>query len=1054
MILTDLSIKNRTTVAIAGLLIVVLGAYSYYSLPREAFPDIPIPYITINTMYEGVSPEDIESSVTMKIEKELTGIRGVKQVTSSSAEGMSMIVVEFTPDVAPDVALQRVRDRVDMAKGDLPQDAKDPVIKEISFDEFPIMQISISGDVSPVQLKTIADDVQDALETLPGILKVNVLGALEPEIRLEFNPERMAMYNLMLPEIMSLIPTENVNISAGGLETEGTKFNVRIPAEFVAPEEVDHLLITTRNGRPIYLSDVATVRDSFKDRTSYSRLNRRDNVTLSVQKRAGTNIVQVSDMIKAVVAKAQQQVPPVVKFDITYDMSKYIRSTVADLENNMASGLILVVGTLVLFLGWRSSLIVSTIIPFSMIGSFFIIQMLGYTLNMIVLFSLILGLGMIVDSAIVIVENIYRHMQLGLSRLEAAIEGTREVAWPVISSTLTNIASFIPLMFWPGIMGDFMKYLPITVTIVLSTSLLVALVFNPTFCATFGAAAPRPARENGFIRGYRRVQRLAISWPGITLILSCFLLVAMALLYVKFGTGVEFFPQGDPERAMIDIRAPQGTNIRESDRIARLIEERIRPWDKYIDYMITTVGSAGGGFNLMASAGGPHLASITLVFHDFTERTKPSTEVIAEVRDAIADISGAEIRVSREKDGPPTGAAVTARIVGDDFKVLQSLSRQAQDRIASVEGLVNLRSDLEATRPELAFTVDRQKAVLLGVNTATIGNFLKMAIFGTKVGTYRQFNDEYDITVRLPLKDRVSIDDLYRIRVLNVTGNAIPLSALGKFEYRGGLGTISRVNQKRVVTLTADAEGRLSTAVLRDVQDRLSQMKLPPSYEVRYAGEQEEQEKAQAFLGKAFVIALLLILMILVAQFNSLIVPMIIMSTVLLCSVGVLLGLIVCRLPFNIIMTGIAVISLAGIVVNNGIVLLEYTQQLRERGMDLVSATVEAGVTRLRPVLLSAITNFVGLIPMALGISFDFHTFTWATKSESTQWWANMSIAIIFGLSFTTVLTLVVVPSLYVMLMRLKDRLLARLFPSRAPAPTQANVASAQADAAAGPELA
>jgi len=1038
MILTDLAIKNRTTVAVLGLLVILLGGYSYYSLPREAFPDIPIPYILINTIYEGVSPEDIESSITMKIEKELTGIRGVKEITSSSAEGMSMISVEFTPDVPPDVALQRVRDRVDMAKGELPQEAEDPVIKEISFDEFPIMQVSISGDVSPVQLKGIADDMQDAIETLPGILKVEVLGALEPEIRLEFDPERLAMYNLTIPEILALIPSENVNISAGGLETAGTRFHIRVPAEFVTPEEVDHLLITTRNGKPIYLADVASVRDTFKDRASYSRINRRDNVTLSVQKRAGANIVQVSDMIKAVVAKAQEQVPPAVKFDITYDMSKYIRNMVADLENNMASGLILVVGILVLFLGWRSSMIVSMIIPFSMLASFFIIQMLGYTLNMILLFSLILALGMLVDTAIVIVENIYRHMQLGVPRLQAAIIGTREVAWPVTSSTLTNVASFIPLMFWPGIMGDFMKYLPITVTIVLLSSLFVALVFNPTFCAVAAGGAPPKGREGRFIRNYRRVQHLAISWPGVTVIVACFLLGAMTILYTKFGNGVEFFPQGDPERATIDIRAPQGTNIHESDRIARIIEERIKPWDPYIEYMIANVGSAGGGFDLAGSGGGPHLANLTLVFYDFAVREKPSMEVIAEVRQAIADIPGAEIRVERERDGPPTGAAVTARIVGEDFRQLESLSRQAQDKIIGVDGLVNLRSDLEATRPELAFTVNRREAMLLGVNTATVGNFLKMAIFGTKVGTYRQFNDEYDITVRLPLEERVNIDDLYRLKVPNLAGNAVPLSSLGRFEYQGGFGTINRVNQKRVVTLTADAEGRLSTEVLRDVQTGLNELKMPMGYEIRYAGEKEEQEKAQAFLGKAFVIALLLIVMILVMQFNSLLIPLIIMSTVGLSLVGVLLGLIVCGLPFNIIMTGIAVISLAGIVVNNGIVLLDFAQQLQRDGLSLMSATIEAGVTRLRPVLLSAATNFVGLIPMALGISFDFHTFTWATKSESTQWWRNMSIAIIFGLSFTTVLTLVIIPSLYVML----GRLAARLHPHHVPAPAQGNTAT------------
>ena len=1038
MILTDLAIRNRTTVAVLGLLVIILGAYSYVSLPREAFPDIPIPYILINTTYEGVSPEDVETSVTMKIEKELTGIRGVKEVTSSSAEGMSMITVEFTPDVPPDVALQRVRDRVDMAKGELPQEAEDPVIKEISFDEFPIMQVSISGDVSPVQLKAIADDMQDAIETLPGILKVDVMGALEPEIRLEFNPERLAMYNLTIPEILALIPSENVNISAGSVETAGTRFNVRVPAEFVTPEEVDHLLITTRAGKPIYLADVASVRDTFKDRMSYSRLNRRDNVTLGIQKRAGANIVQVSDMIKAVVARAREQVPPAVEFDITFDMSKYIRSTVADLENNMASGLVLVVGILVLFLGWRSSMIVSLIIPFSMLASFFIIQMMGFTLNMIVLFSLILALGMLVDTAIVIVENIYRHMQLGVPRMQAAIIGTREVAWPVTSSTLTNISSFIPLMFWPGIMGDFMKYLPITVTIVLLSSLFVALVFNPTFCAVAAGGAPPKGREGRFIRGYRRVQHLAISWPGVTLILSCFLLVAMVILYTKFGNGVEFFPQGDPERATIDIRAPQGTNIHESNRIARLIEERIKPWDKYIEYMITNVGSAGGGFNLGGNAGGPHLANLTLVFYDYAVREKPSLEVISEVRHAIADIPGAEIRVERERDGPPTGAPVTVRIVGEDFKRLESLSREARDMIVGVQGLVNLRSDLEATRPELAFTVNRREAMLLGVNTAIVGNFLKMAIFGTKVGTYRQFNDEYDITVRLPLAERVNIDDLYRLQVPNATGNAVPLSSLGRFEYQGGFGTINRVDQKRVVTLTADAEGRLSTEVLRDVQTQLNELNLPAGYEIRYAGEQEEQDKAQAFLGKAFVIALLMIVLILVMQFNSLLIPLIIMSTVGFSLVGVFLGLIVVGLPFNIIMTGIAVISLAGIVVNNGIVLLDFAQQLQRDGLGLVPATIEAGVTRLRPVLLSAATNFVGLIPMALGISFDFHTFTWATKSESAQWWRNMSVAIIFGLSFTTVLTLVIIPASYVML----GRLALRLWGHRHDAPVPENASA------------
>ncbi len=1025
MLLTDLSLRNRTTVAVLGLIIVLLGGYSYLKLPREAFPDVPIPHILVSAMYEGVSPEDVETAVTMKIEKELTGIRGVKEVRSSSLEGMSMIDVEFTPDVPTEVALQRVRDRVDLAKGELPQAVEEPIIKEINVAEFPIMLVSISGDVSPVQLKTIADELQDQLEIVPGVLKVDVLGALEPEIRLEFDPERIAMYNLTIPEILKLIPSENVNISAGGLETPGTKFSVRVPAEFVTAEEVDHLLLAVRDGKPIYLADVAKVRDAFKDRTTYSRLNGVDNVTLSIQKRVGANVVHVSDYVRAVLDKAQEQVPGAVEFDVTYDMSKYIRNMVADLENNIAAALILVTGVLLLFLGLRPSTIVALIIPLSMLITFFFIQMLGYTLNMIVLFSLVLVLGMLVDNAIVIVENIFRYMQLGHSRIEAARRGAAEVAWPVITSTFTTVCAFLPLMFWPGIMGDFMKYLPITLTLGLLASLFVALVFNPVITSVWAGRPSQPWRRNHwFMRGYRRIQQAGLGNPGLTLFLAVCLLVGMVMLYAKIGRGTEFFPEGDPERAVIDVRMPQGTNIRETDRIMRIIEERIKPYDPWLKHVVTNVGSSGG-MTLVASAGGPHLANISLIFYDYVERQRPSTEIIAEIRQAVADIAGAEIKVEKQEGGPPTGAPVTVRIIGKDFKTLEQLNARAQRMIADVPNIVNLRSDLEATRPELAFTVNRRVAMLLGVDTATVGNFLKMAIFGTKVGTYRQFNDEYDITVRLPLADRKNIDDLYRLKIPNAAGAAVPLSALGEFDYRGGFGTINRVNQKRVVTLTADAEGRLSSAVLADVQKKLAGLELPAGYEIRYAGEKETEDESRAFLGRAFTIAILLVTMVLVIQFNSLLVPVIIMTTVILSLIGALMGLLTCDLPFGIIMTGIGVISLAGVVVNNAIVLLAYTRQLQGEGMDLVSAAAEAGATRLRPVLLTAATTIIGLIPMAVGISYDFHTLSWAMKSESTQWWRNMAVVVIFGLGFATILTLVVVPSLYVMLTRLSLRVRA-----------------------------
>jgi len=1024
MLITDLAIKNRTTIAVLGLIIILLGGYSYMSLPREAFPDIPIPHIMVHTIYEGVSPEDMETSVTMEIEKELNGIRGVKEIRSSSAEGVSIIDVEFNPDVKTDVALQRVRDRVEIAKGELPIDAEEPLIQEINFAEFPIMTISISGDVSPYQFKEIADDLQDALEAVPGVLKVNVLGALEPEIRLEFDPDRLAVYNLMIPEILALIPSENVNISAGGLDTPGTKFNVRIPAELVTAEEVDHLLLTVRDGNPIYLSDVATVTDAFKDRTSFSRLNRADNVTLTVQKRVGANVIHISDYVRAVVDQAQKQIPGAVKFDITFDMSKYIRNMVADLENNIMSALILVTGVLLLFLGWRPSTIVAMIIPLSMLITSFLIQMLGYTLNMIVLFSMVLVLGMLVDNAIVIVENIFRHVQSGYGRVEAAILGAREVAWPVTTSTFTTVCAFLPLMFWPGIMGDFMKYLPITLSLGLLSSLFVGLVFNPTICSVWtGRVAQKHKKENWFVRGYRQIQGAGLKNPGLTLFLAICLLAGLTILYGKIGKGTEFFPEGDPERAVIDVRAPQGTNIHETDRIVKIIEQRVEPYKTYIKHIITNVGASGGGMNLIASAGGPHLANITLVFYDFADRKRPSTEIIAEIRKDIEDISGAEIKIEAEEEGPPTGAPIAVRLIGEDFKTLERLNSQLYQAIANVPNVVNLRSDLEATRPELAFTVNRRVAMLLGVNTATVGNFLKMAVFGTKVGTYRRFNDEYDITVRLPLARRLNIDDLYRLQIPNISGKAVPISSLGSFEYRGGFGTINRVDQKRVVNLTADAEGRLSSEVLIDVQKKLSEIELPVGYGISYTGEKETEDESRAFLGKAFGIALLLVVLVLVIQFNSLMVPLIIMTTVILSLIGALTGLLICGLPFGIIMTGIGVISLAGVVVNNAIVLLAYTRQLQMRGMDLLSAAAEAGVTRLRPVLLTATTTIIGLIPMAIGISFDFHTFTLATKSESSQLWRNMAVVVIFGLSFATILTLVVAPSLYVMFSKLSLRL-------------------------------
>jgi multidrug efflux pump subunit AcrB len=1146
VIVSDVAIRNRTAVAMLALLIVVAGVYSYITLPREAAPDVPIPYIVITTPYGTVSPQDIESSVTMKIEKKLTGLKGVKEVKSTSSEGLSSIVVEFDPAVKVEDALQRVRDKVSQARGDLPDNADliEPTITDVNVADFPIMTVNLTGDLPPDVMKELADRLQDKMEAVRGVQQVNVIGTMEPEIRLEFDHDRVAAYGLTVAEILKLIPSENVNVSAGGLETSPVKFNIRIQGEFKNAEQIFFLPLTYRNGKPIYLADVANTRGTFKDRLSFARVDGRPSVTLSIQKRVGGNIIQIADDIKQILADDKPTWPAGIDYAVTQDRSKDIRSMVADLENHIMTGLVLVVGVLLLFLGWRPSLIVALAIPLSLMISFAAMVAIGFTLNMIVLFSLIMVLGMLVDDAIVVVENIYRHMQMGYSRLDAAILGTREVAWPVITSTLTKIAAFAPMAFWPGMMGSFMKYLPITLVITLFSSLLVAMVINPTICAVLGGKMKHRTGDTWFMRGYKRFVHGVVTHRVVALTLVLMLLMSLGIVYFKYGHGLEFFPDADPKRAMINLRAPQGTNVEHTNLLAREVEARIEKYREHFDHVVTNVGTSGGNNFFTAGDSGPHVATITMVFRDFEQRTRPSSAVVADIRKELTDIVGAEVKVEKEKGGPPTGAPVTVRISGEDFGRLAELAAQARNMIARTSGLVNLRSDLEAARPELQFVVDRARAAQLNVNTATIGGYLKTTIAGAKVSTYRIGNDEYDITVRLPVSQRDRIDEIERLRVPAITGAQVPLGSLGRFVYVGGKGTITRIDQRRVVTVTADNEGRLTEAVLADVMTTLDaigpttltvadvkdygplaamalsdkadfkldsrtrraaeallgaggdsdernksvvlaavnaamsrvdlfgearlkamdlpaqgrelmkdgvakldqkqtsrlnrlameqafpqavrageRLEMPRGYEVKYAGEKEEQLKAMWFLLKALAVALLLIWLVLVAQFNTISVPIVIMSTVLLSLVGVLVGLLVHALPVGVIMTGVGIISLTGVVVANGIVLLDFTRELQRRGRDVVSAAVEASAIRLRPVLLTAVTAILGLLPMATGVSFDFHHLTWATSSESSQWWRSMAVAVIYGLAFATVLTLVVVPSFYVMLYRFAARL-------------------------------
>ncbi len=1112
MIISDYAIKHKTTILVVIVIIIVAGMWAYVSLPRESAPDIEFPYIMVSANYEGASPSDMESLVTFPIERKLKNLTDVKQMSSVSAEGMSQIFLEFEPDVNIDTALQKVRDKVNESKQDLPGDLDDPMVKEIATSEvFPLMFINISGNVGLVRLKKIAEDMEDDIEAIAGVLDAEIIGGLEREIRVEFDQERLSAYGLTMSEIVQTVTQNNLNTPGGGIDIGEAKYSLKVPAEFSSPDEIYNLVVSMRGGKPVYLSDLAVAKDTFKDRTSFSRMNGREAITLKVTKRSGENVVRIADAIRGVISEYERRLPDGINFNITSDESKMVHLLVMDLENNIISGLILVLAVIFISLGFRNAILVSFAIPLSMLITFFVLQAMGVTLNMIVLFSLVLALGMLVDNGIVIVENIYRHhTEEKKPLIQAAMEGTSEVAWPVISSTATTVVAFAPLMFWPGIMGEFMGYLPRTVIIALSASLFVALVITPVLSALLIKAHKKSpihtgaeSREGFIIRAYRGFIEYALCYRLLTVMFFFFLLVIMIMAYAGSGLGVEFFPDTEPNKIMVKIEAPQGTNIYQTNNLSLQAEALISHY--------------GNIENITASISGNTAdISIDMVDREFRRDTgdddkisfRDSNKTLEAIRTELASaIVGAVVTVEKEKNGPPVGAPVNVEIGGNDYTTLASIASRLQDEIRDIPGLVDLTDDYKPGLPEVNIIVDKERAAIMGLDAMLIGQMIKVSVNGVKIGDYREGEDEYDITARLPIEQRRNLQDVLRLRVPSPTGQQIPLTSVAKMETGSGLSSIKHINKKRIVTVGANvAKGFNSPQVLaevrqvaekgrvrilpRDIKDQarflalirdggddtakliqkhlkpatlqkltgsvlaeddqgdtlnqvLSDLNLalarrngldrealssalpdlvapagepiplPQGYTISYTGENEEQEKAQAYISKAFVMAILLIAFVLVTQFNSVLTPIIIMTSVILSLIGVFLGLMVTNHSFGIIMTGMGVISLAGVVVNNAIVLIDYTNLLRRQGMACREAIVTACCTRFRPVLLTAVTTMLGMIPMAIGISYNFHAMRWEVASEMSQYWGSMASAVIFGLAVATALTLFVVPNIY-----------------------------------------
>ncbi len=1029
MILNQVALKRQVTVLALLIIIVIAGVYCYATLPRESFPDITIPYVFVTTTYEGVAPADMEELITIPIERKLKGIDNVEEIRSTSAEGVSTVAIKFLPKVDLDDAVQKVRDKVDQAKNDLPADMPDdPVIQEVNFSDMPVIRVVLSGPFSLRRLQNLAEDLQDQIESITGVLEARISGGLEREIHVEFDMDRVAAYNVPFSSIISSLTRGNVNMPGGSMDIGEAKYLVRVPEDFKHPSEIFSIVAFVRDGKPVYLRDVAFIRDAFKDPLTRSRINREKSVTIAVSKRSGENIVRVTDEVKRVVKEMRPRLPQTLKIDLTADMSGDVRLMVADLENNIISGLILVLLVIFVFIGGQSAVFVALAIPYSMFITFALLTGFDVTLNMVVLFSLILALGMLVDNGIVIVENIYRHMQQGKTRQDAARVGADQVAWPVITSTLTTLGAFSPMMFWPGIMGEFMGYLPMTLIMALSASLFVALIINPVLSARYqkvkmaNPGSDKNPKEPAIKRIYLFLLRWCLGHRWVVILSSFVMLIAAGVAFSLFGKGAEFFPETEPKRAYVNIKAPEGTNLDTSDKLVAQVEEILSEYED-IRYVISNIGAVGGD-PFSQGGTGTHISRVVLDFKDFHDRARPSSEIVNEVRRRILQmVKGAEVQVEKEEEGPPTGPPINIEISGEDILVLGELAAKVRKEIRDIPGLVDLKDNFVKGKPEIRVRVDKEKAALMGLDTYTIAYTVKAAINGAKAGVYREGKDEYDIIARLPERDRRSIESLKRITVSGPRGEPIPLTSLAEVSLGSGIGAIMRLDQKRVVTMSGDVSGRLANDVIKDIDLRLQQkVKWPRGYIYRFSGEQEEQAKAQAFLSKAFFAAISLILLILMTQFNSFVTPLIIITSVVLSLVGVFIGLLVTGTAFGIIMTGIGVISLAGVVVNNAIVLIDYYEQLLAKGLGAYDALMRAGSVRFRPVMLTAITTILGLLPMATGISFDFRKMALDIGGESSQWWGPMAVAVIFGLGFATLLTLIVVPVLCSLVDSVKNR--------------------------------
>jgi multidrug efflux pump len=1092
------SIDNKTSIFVLTAIITLFGIYCYNTIPKESFPEIKIPKIFISTVYPGTSPANMENLVTKPIEKKVKSIEGVKKITSNSYQNYSIITVEFNTDIKIDKAKQKVKDEIDKAKQDLPKDLpQDPSVQDVDLSQIPILFINLSGDFDLNKLKGYADQIKDRIESMKEITRADIIGALDREIQINVDMYKMQAAQISMYDIKMAVGNENLTISGGDVRMEGLRRTINVKKEFKDVDEIRNMVIKSPNGAPIYLKDIAEIKDTYAEQQSFSRLGGKNVITLSIVKRSGANLIEATDKMQDILTDMRKTLPKDLNIVTTGDQSFQTRLTLHDLINTIIIGFILVTVILMFFMGATNAIFVAMSVPLSMFIAFMIMPSIGFTMNMMTLFSFLLALGIVVDDAIVVIENTHRIFGNGKRPIkEAAKMAAGEVFLPVLAGTLTTLAPFIPLAFWKGVIGEFMIFLPITLIITLMASLFVAYIISPVFAVGFmkphdeTAGSRKPVFSKGmkistiiyaalalifyaahnkglgnflilllllnllnhfvllkaifkfqtrvwpaFVNAYQRVLSKSLKRPWAIVGGTFALFVFSVIFFAIRGPKVVFFPSADPNYTYIYVSLPVGTDQAYTNEVMKTVEAKVNGVLGKDNPMVASIIS-----NVTVSVTDPqdedqgtypNKGRIAISFVPFADRHGKSTaELFSKIEKTVKGIAGAEITVAHEQAGPPVPKPISIEITGDDLDALIHTSTGLKHYLDSlhIDGVQELKSDFLNNKPEIVFDVDRERANREGISAGQIGSEIRNGVFGQdQFAKFRDLKDEYPIQVRYKEDQRNNVDALrnlkitYRDMAMNGQIRQVPLATFANIRYESTYGAIKRKNQKRIITLSSNVSGGMNpNEVVAKVQSAVTEYKHADGVSLVMTGEQEDQKETSSFLGSAMLVSMLLIFLILVTQFNSISKPLIIFTEIFFSIIGVLLGVALFKMDMSIVMTGVGIIALAGIVVRNGILLVEFADLMRIQGMNAFDAIMEAGKTRMTPVLLTASATILGLIPLAVGLNIDFTTlFTELNPhlyfgGDSVAFWGPLSWTMIFGLAFATFLTLILVPVLYV----------------------------------------